>query len=282
MSNIDRGSETLNPVQAAVARPAEAWSLPPSQGTLRRLARYARTKPLGTFSLVVISLLVLTALLAPFLTPYNPYAGTTVLSLRPPSLAHPFGTDTAGRDVLSRVIYGSRASLWTSLVAVGLGTLSGTLLGLLSGLFGGWFDTLLQRIIDAAMSVPLLLLAVVIVSLVKPSLNNILIALSISIVFATWSLFRRSIDLVLASVPADIDPDEVRAYQHPVHDAVGRVENPLPSKRADGDRRDPRQQNEESHEAPPRERVLQREREDVGAEQHENLRGDREDERILQ
>jgi len=177
---------------AIVVPPTEAWNPAARKGTGRRLVHLARTKPLGTFALAVITIFVFTAIFASALVPYNPYGGTSGVSLLSPRFAHPFGTDAAGRDVLSRVIYGSRASLWTSLVAVGLGTLCGTAIGIVSGLAGGWFDTIVQRFVDAAMSIPLILLAVVIVSLVKPSLNNILFALSFAIVPGTSRIVRGS------------------------------------------------------------------------------------------
>lgn len=166
--------------------------LAPRNSVFRTLLRYARKKPLGAFSVVVIAVLVLTAIFAPLLAPSDPKLGAARLRLKSPSLEHPFGTDHVGRDILSRVIYGSRVSLRISIGAVLLGTLSGTVIGVLSGYFGGWLDMLVQRLIDAAMSIPLILLAVVIVSLVTPSLNNILIALSISIMPRTARLVRGS------------------------------------------------------------------------------------------
>src|SRR5262249_36909546 len=189
MSAFDGGAAS-NPAQAAVAQPTTTMEIGRPRGALRTLLRYARSKPLGTFSLLVIAVLVFSALFAPLIAPYDPKVGITGLTLKPPSFAHAFGTDQAGRDILSRVIYGARVSLWISVGAVLLGTLSGTVIGILSGFYGGWFDMLVQRVIDAAMSIPLILLAVVIVSLVEPSLNNILIALSISIAPRTARLVR--------------------------------------------------------------------------------------------
>ncbi len=170
----------------------------PAAGTLngfssrsgwRRLVRYAQTKPLGTFAAAVILALVLMAVTAPLIEPWKPNAAIAQ-NLAPPTLAHPFGTDTGGHDLLSRVIEGSRASLYTSVVAVLFGTLGGTALGILSAEFGGWFDMLVQRLIDAALAIPILLLAIVIVSLVKPSLNNVLVALSIAIAPRTSRIVR--------------------------------------------------------------------------------------------
>lgn len=190
MSTFDGNAGAATPAHAAAAQPFLVRPPGRVRGASRALGRYARSKPLGTVSVVILLLLVVSAIFAPLVAPYDPKVGTTGMTLKPPSFAHPFGTDQAGRDIFSRVIYGARVSLWISIGAVLLGTLSGTVIGVLSGFYGGWFDTLVQRVIDAAMSIPLILLAVVIVSLVEPSLNNILIALSISIAPRTARLVR--------------------------------------------------------------------------------------------
>jgi peptide/nickel transport system permease protein len=196
MSSIDSDGEAVSSVQS-VPVPELKWE---SRGVLRSLAHYARIKPLGTASLIVLALLVFCAIFAPLISPYDPKVGITGKVMKAPSLPHPFGTDYAGRDILSQIIYGARVSLWISIGAVLLGTLSGTIIGLLSGFFGGWIDTLIQRVIDAAMAIPLILLAVVIVSLVKPSLNNILFALSISIAPRT-ARFVRGAALAIKNEP---------------------------------------------------------------------------------
>jgi len=186
MSSIEGQGGALSPAPSSIV-PVMALK---SRGPVTTALRYARAKPLGAFSLLVIVALVLCAILASAISPFDPTLGITGKVMKAPTVVHPFGTDYAGRDILSRVIYGARVSLWISIGAVVLGTLSGTVIGLLSGFFGGWIDMLIQRFIDAAMSIPLILLAVVIVSLVKPSLNNILIALSISIAPRTARLVR--------------------------------------------------------------------------------------------
>jgi peptide/nickel transport system permease protein len=131
--------------------------------------------PLGAFwrdrrargALVVLAVVVLCALLAPLLAPYDPAAQLDVAHLqgRPPSLTHPFGTDSFSRDVLSRVLYGARLSLAIAFSAVALSMVFGILLGAVAGYVGGLVDALLMRLVDVALSIPRLLLIVAVVAL---------------------------------------------------------------------------------------------------------------------
>ncbi|HYB41314.1 MAG TPA: ABC transporter permease, partial [Candidatus Methylomirabilis sp.] len=129
-------------------------------------------KPLGIASAGLIAVLVLTALFAEALAPYDPLAAQPEIRLAPPSWAHPFGTDDIGRDVLSRIIYGSRISLWVGLLAVGIGTFAGMIVGLASGYCEGRVDLVLQRVMDAVQAIPGLILALAIVSILRPSTTN--------------------------------------------------------------------------------------------------------------
>src|SRR5215813_6521515 len=129
----------------------------------RTLWAAIKRKPLGMVSAILIVVLVLTAIFANVLAPYDPLAAQPEIRLAPPSWAHPFGTDDIGRDVLSRVIYGSRISLWVGLLAVGIGTFAGMIIGLVSGYWEGRLDLVLQRIMDALMTIPGLILAIAMV-----------------------------------------------------------------------------------------------------------------------
>jgi peptide/nickel transport system permease protein len=141
---------------------------------VRRLAR-GRVK-LGVSALTLLGLGAL-ALLAPWLAPY-PYAEQDLLASRqPPSPSHWLGTDVLGRDVLSRMIWGTRVSLAVGLVVVGLEVLIGGGLGLVAGYRGGWTDLLALRVADVTFAFPPLLFAILIVALLGPSLINILLAL---------------------------------------------------------------------------------------------------------
>ena len=118
-------------------------------------------------ALGVLAAIGLTAVFAPFLAPFDPRLQLDIAHLQsqPPSLAHPLGTDTFSRDVLSRLIYGTRVSLAVSLVAVALAMTFGTLLGAVAGYVGGAIDAVLMRLVDAAFSIPTLLLLIVVIAL---------------------------------------------------------------------------------------------------------------------
>ena len=149
---------------------------------IRALWTVIKRKPLGMISALLILVLVVTAIFANVLAPYDPLAAQPEIRLAAPSWAHPFGTDDIGRDVLSRVIYGSRISLWVGLLAVGIGTSVGMIVGLVSGYWEGRLDLILQRIMDALMTIPGLILALAIVSVLRPSTTNAMLAIAIVII----------------------------------------------------------------------------------------------------
>lgn len=124
-------------------------------------------------------LLSLVAIFAPLVAPHDPYAQNLAHLNATPSAAHWLGQDDLGRDILSRVIYGARVSLASSLLAVGLAMLVAVPVGLVSGFFGGIVDAVLMRIVDGMQSIPPLVLALVITGLLGPSLRNIVIALAV-------------------------------------------------------------------------------------------------------
>jgi peptide/nickel transport system permease protein len=150
-------------------------------------------KPLGAASAGLILLLVLTAMCAPALAPYDPLGAQPEIRLAAPSWEHPFGTDDIGRDVLSRVIYGARISLWVGLLAVGIGTLAGTIVGLISGYWEGWVDLVLQRIMDAVMAIPALILALAIVSILTLSTTNAMLAIAMVIIPGNSRIVRGAV-----------------------------------------------------------------------------------------
>jgi peptide/nickel transport system permease protein len=159
----------------------------------RALWTVIKRKPLGMASAVLILLLVLTAIFADVLAPYDPLAAQPEIRLAAPSWAHPFGTDDIGRDVFSRVIYGSRISLWVGLLAVGIGTFAGTIIGLVSGYWEGRLDMILQRVMDALMTLPGLILALAIVSVLKPSTTNAMLAIAVVIIPGNSRIVRGAV-----------------------------------------------------------------------------------------
>jgi peptide/nickel transport system permease protein len=133
----------------------------------------------ATLGLALITLIVIVALIGPALAPYNPLIPSPLERLKGPGSAHFFGTDSLGRDILSRVIYGSRISLAIGLISVTISLVPGTFLGLLAGYFGGKLDSLIMRIMDVLLAFPAILLAIFITAILGPSLPNTMIAVGI-------------------------------------------------------------------------------------------------------
>ena len=131
---------------------------------VQALWRTMKKKPLGAFSAALLVVIVLMAIFADVLAPYDPLEPHPEIRLSAPSRVHPFGTDDIGRDVLSRIIYGARISLWVGLLAVGIGTAAGMVIGLLCGYCEGRLDLIVQRVMDAVQAIPGLVLALAIVS----------------------------------------------------------------------------------------------------------------------
>ena len=151
----------------------------------------ARNK-LSLIALIILVLLVLAALFAPYIIPYPEDlvdATHIEIKLQPPSSEHLMGTDELGRDVFSRVVYGARVSLSAALSAVGLSLLIGIPLGAIAGSFGGWVDNVIMRITDVFLSFPPLLLAIAMVAVMGSSLNNAVLAISLS----WWPWYTRLI-----------------------------------------------------------------------------------------
>jgi len=135
-------------------------------GVLRHTGRWLRARPLGALSIGLIAALVVLALLAPVLTPYDPLAQDASAQAKSPSATHPLGTDYLGRDVLSRVIIGVRPSLGVGLVSVAIALVVGSTLGLVSGYLGGTVDLVLQRVVDVLLTLPGLVLALALLAIV--------------------------------------------------------------------------------------------------------------------
>ncbi len=164
---------------AAVVADADApvrRELTPAQYALRRLLR-RRGAVVG---LVTVAFFLLVALLAPWLAPFDPLATSWSAVRKAPNALHWFGTDEIGRDVLSRVIWGTRASLMAGVVSVGISLSLGVPLGMLAGYAGRWTDTLISRVTDAVLACPFLILAIALAAFLGPNLTNAMIAIGIS------------------------------------------------------------------------------------------------------
>jgi peptide/nickel transport system permease protein len=148
----------------------------PQNRALRRL----RQRPLALFGAFVILFFVVVAVFAPQLAPYDP-AATDFLAVRQaPSADYLLGTDDVGRDVLSRLVYGARASLMAGVISVVIALLMGVPLGLIAGFYGGLIDEIIMRFTDALLSFPFLILAVALAAALGPSLQNAMIAIGIA------------------------------------------------------------------------------------------------------
>ncbi|WP_407160452.1 ABC transporter permease [Bradyrhizobium sp. STM 3557] len=145
----------------------------------RALRRVVKRKG-AMIGLGLITAFILLAVFAPMVAPYDPIGTSWALVRKPPSMAHWFGTDDLGRDVLSRVIYGGRASLLAGAISVGIALSIGVPVGMLSGYRGGFIDALISRITDAMLACPFLILAIALAAFLGPSLGNAMIAIGIS------------------------------------------------------------------------------------------------------
>ena len=158
---------------------AKSYKQSLSKGALEQ-ARYVISENVITFGAFVLFFgFVLMALLGSLIAPYNPLTTNAAVALSPPSLAHWFGTDDLGRDVLSRVIVATRLDLGIAVVAVALSFALGSVLGTCSGYFGGWCDRIISRIIDTLMAFPLFVLAMGLVAALGNTVENIIYATAV-------------------------------------------------------------------------------------------------------
>ncbi len=150
---------------------------------LRRMLReglfLAGRYPLGAFGLLVFVLFGMAAVFAGAFTWHDPLTTDAMMSLQPPSWSHPFGTDILGRDMWSRIVYGSRISLLVGLSATALCVVVGVSLGLVAGYMGGWVDLVQQRLGEMLSAIPSLVLALVVAAVLGPSIQNTIIAIAV-------------------------------------------------------------------------------------------------------
>ncbi len=168
--------------QAVTSRTAGA--VPGSTGSRRSLKAVARHLKRDKRSLVgvaILSVVVLMALLAPVVAPYDPYA-QVFQTLQPPSVGHPLGTDDLGRDLLSRIMQGARISLTAGLISVAAAGIAGVLLGLAAGYYKGWVDMLVMRYIDLQWAFPNFIIAVALVAIFGTGLENVIVAIALAYV----------------------------------------------------------------------------------------------------
>jgi peptide/nickel transport system permease protein len=171
---------------ATIEQQAAAQIELPKRAAPRWPARALRNRNLLLGGGVLLAL-VLVALLAPVLSPYQPQEQNYDITLLPPGPAHLFGTDNFGRDILTRVLYGAQIDLRVGVIAVIAPFLLGLLLGCASGYFGGWIDTLVMRAVDIIQAFPFIVLVVAIVAVLGPGLQNMYVAVALT----AWVVYAR-------------------------------------------------------------------------------------------
>jgi peptide/nickel transport system permease protein len=154
---------------------------PPHVSEMRRIIRVMTGRKIVIVGAVIIVLIVLVALLAPVIAPYSPYKNNLKQALKPISTSHLLGTDSLGRDTLSRIIYGSRTSLLVGVVSIFIASSIGMVLGLTAGYYGGIYGIIVMRLIDALMAFPMILMAMVIAAMLGGGLPSVIIAIGISL-----------------------------------------------------------------------------------------------------
>jgi ABC-type dipeptide/oligopeptide/nickel transport system permease subunit len=153
---------------------------PPRVNEWRRFSRVFFQRKLVIFGLVVLILLIISAIFAPWLAPYDPYVGNLADSLAKPSWKYLLGTDIQGRDTLSRLIFGARTALIVGFATTITAAIAGTVLGLVAGYFGGITNMIIMRAMDALMGFPMLLLALLIAAVLGSGIQNVIIALAVA------------------------------------------------------------------------------------------------------
>ena len=160
---------------AITAKPAGRLESPAGRALQSLLER-----PSAVIGLAVISMFIVLAVFAPLIAPYDPLATSWTLVRKAPSSAHWFGTDDLGRDILSRIIFGTRASLLAGVISISIAVGVGVPIGLLAGYHGGFIDALISRITDAMLACPGLILAIALAAFLGPSLTNAMIAIGVT------------------------------------------------------------------------------------------------------
>ncbi len=174
---------------------------------------------------VIVGTVSLAAILAPWLAPYAPTAIDVNALLQPPSAAHPMGTDSLGRDVLTRILYGGRVSLWVGFVAVGIATSIGLFLGLVAGYFGRLVDEIIMRGVDVMLCFPSFFLILAVIAFLEPSLLNIMVVIGLTSWMGVARLVRaetltlRSRDFVMAARVAGAGSGRI-IFRHILPNAV--------------------------------------------------------------
>ena len=170
------------------------------RGWLKVSLCFARERSLGAAGAIIVLLMIFAALLADLIAPFDPLETDYAAMLQGPRSSHWFGTDSFGRDVLSRLIYGSRTALWIGFSSSFLGATTGAVIGVASAYFGGKVDLIVQRFMDLLLSFPLIVLALVVVAVLGTGTTNVILAITVPMV-PRCALVVRSSALSLRQMP---------------------------------------------------------------------------------
>jgi peptide/nickel transport system permease protein len=200
----------------AVPRPVESAAEIPQiaepRGWLRAVGEFCRRRPLGALGAAAVLLNIAVALLANLLSPYDPLATDYGTMLTAPSAAHWLGTDAYGRDVLSRILYGSRTAMLVGFSCAFVGATLGAVIGVTSAYFGGKVDLLVQRVMDVFLSFPLIILALAVVAILGTGIGNVIMAITVPMI-PRAALVARSSALAIREMPY-VDAARAAGYRH--------------------------------------------------------------------
>ncbi|MGI9524991.1 MAG: ABC transporter permease [Hyphomicrobiaceae bacterium] len=169
-------------------------------GPLKGLLRFLRKQPLGSAGILIVLLMIVVAIFAPFLSSLDPEANSFESMLVPPGADHFLGTDEFGRDVLTRIMYGARTALFVGLTSAIIGSTIGLVLGVASAYFGGRFDLIFQRVMDIFMAFPIIILALAIVSILGTATHNVIAAITLPFIPRCARVVRSSA-LAIREIP---------------------------------------------------------------------------------
>jgi peptide/nickel transport system permease protein len=179
---------------------------------LRGVVRFCRHRPLGAAGAGIIVLMILCAICAPRITPYHPLETDFAAQLTPPNAQHWLGTDAFGRDLLSRLMYGSRTALLVGFVSAFFGASLGAIIGVASAYFGGRIDLMMQRLVDIFLAFPIIILALAVVSILGTGVANVIVAIMIPMI-PNCARVVRSSALAVRAMPY-VDAARVAGFGH--------------------------------------------------------------------
>ena len=217
MATRPAGAEIELTLPAVTRRGDSAWTT---------ISRFVRRKPLGAAGGFIMVVMVVTALFANVLQTHDPIATDAANTLAPPSAEHWLGSDHLGRDIYSRIVHGARVSLIVGLASTVLGSVLGGIIGLLSGYIGGKTDLIAQRVLDILQGLPLLVLALVMSASLGPSVQNVVIAISIPIIPRAARVIRSSVlsirEMQYVEAARSVGVNHLRiAFRHILPNTIG-------------------------------------------------------------